>query len=45
MSEPGVGTCEDAQGTSSSVLPSGSSEDAQGTSSIQVVGCSDVVIL
>ena len=45
MSEPGVGTCEDAQGTSLSVFPSGSSEDAQGTSSIQVVGCSDVVIL
>jgi hypothetical protein len=42
MSEPGVGTCEDAQGTSSSVLPSGSSEDAQGTSSLHVVDCSDV---
>jgi hypothetical protein len=45
MSEPGVGTCEDAQGTSSSGLSSGSGEDAQGTSSRQVVGSrADVVI-
>ena len=45
MSEPGDGTCEDAQGTPSSVLPSGSSEDAQGTSSQQVVDCSGVVVI
>ena len=45
MSEPGDGTCEDAQGTPSSVLPSGSSEDARGTSSLQVVDCSGVVVI
>ena len=45
MSEPGDGTCEDAQGTPSSVLPTGSSKDAQGTSSRQVVDCSGVVVI
>jgi len=45
MSEPGVGTCEDARGTSSSVLSSGSGEDAQGTSSRQVVGFRAVVVI
>ena len=45
MSEPGVGTCEDALGTPSSVLSSGSCKDARGTSSRQVVGCSVVVVI